>query len=63
MAYYFECETCRTKEVFSIPTYSEEKVRFHKAKKQDFETVICSSCVSSKTRLKGNFIIIEKGNN
>jgi len=62
MAYYFECETCRTKEVFSIPTYSEEKVHFHKAKKQDYETVICSSCVSSKTRLKGNYIIIEKGN-
>ena len=62
MAYYFECETCRTKEVFSIPTYSEEKVHFHKGKKQDFETVICTSCISQKKRLKDNYIIIQKGN-
>lgn len=62
MAYYFECETCGTKEVFSIPTYSEEKVYFYKGKKQDYETVICSSCISQRKRLQGNHIIIEKGN-
>jgi len=33
-----------------------------RGKKQDYESVICSSCVSQKTRLKGNYIIIEKGN-
>jgi len=62
MAYYFQCETCKTKEVFSIPTFSEKKVHFHKGKMQDYESVICTGCISQKKRLKGNYIIIEKGN-
>ena len=62
MAYFFECETCNTKEYFN--TYENPYIApTLKAKKQDYETVICSSCITSKTRLKGNYIIIEKGNN
>ena len=62
MAYYFECETCNTKEYFN--TYKNPYIApTLKAKKQDYETVICSSCVSQKVRLKGNYIIIEKGKN
>ena len=58
MAYYFVCETCRTKETFGTTKLFEE---IPMAKKQDYESVICSSCITSKTRLKCNYIIIEKG--
>ena len=62
MAYFFECESCNTKEYFN--TYENPYIApILKAKKQDDESVICSSCIASKTRLKGNYIIIEKGNN
>jgi hypothetical protein len=27
-------------------------------KKQDYETVVCTICISKKVRLKGNYIII-----
>ena len=63
MAYYFECETCNSKEFFN-DTYNTEKFGYlntPKAKKQSYETVICKSCISKKVRLKGNYIIIEKG--
>ena len=60
MAYFFECNECNYKEhfndQFSIPKQALE------GKLNDYESVICSSCVSQKTRLKGNYIIIEKGN-
>lgn len=60
MAYYFECNTCNYRETFNdqfkIPSQAL------KGKLNDYESVICSSCVSQRTRLKGNYIIIEKGN-
>ena len=57
MAYYFECETCNTKEYFN--TYENPYIApTLKAKKQSYETVICKSCISKKVRLKGNYIII-----
>jgi len=55
MAYFFKCETCGKKETFpKRKMYDESK----EGKKQDFETVVCVSCVSKKVRLKGNLIII-----
>jgi len=63
MAYYFECETCKDKQFFNYVMQSEYYgFKTPIGKKQDDEIVICSSCVASKTRLKGNYIIIEKGN-
>ena len=61
MAYYFNCNECNYREhfndQFNIPSKALE------GKLNDYESVICSSCVSQKTRLKGNYIIIEKGKN
>jgi hypothetical protein len=63
MAYYFECETCNTREYFSSKDLLfKYDLKTPKAKKQSYETVICKSCISKKVRLKGNYIIIEKGN-
>ena len=60
MAYYFECETCNTKEFFNYVMQSEYYgLKTPKAKKQSYETVICKSCISKKVRLKGNYIIIK----
>ena len=56
MAYYFECETCNSKETFGTTKLFEE---IPKGKKQSYETVICKSCISKKVRLKGNYIIIK----
>jgi hypothetical protein len=55
MAYYFECKDCGKKETFpKRKMYDESK----EGKKQEYETVLCISCVSNKVRLKGNLIII-----
>ena len=66
MAYYFECDTCNKKQVFSddanktkFQDYASNKlIQIFEGKKQDYETVICKSCISKKIRLKGNYIII-----
>jgi hypothetical protein len=55
MAYYFQCNECNKKETFNLTKQSEE---IKEGKKQDYETVICASCISKKVRLKGNYIII-----
>ena len=60
MAYYFKCETCNNKETFGTTKLFEE---IPKANKQSYETVICKSCISKKTRLKGNHIIINRSDN
>lgn len=57
MGYYFECETCKKKEYFNI--YDNPYIApTMKGKKQDYETVLCTSCVSKRVRLQGNHIII-----
>jgi len=59
MAYFFKCKECNYKETFNdqfnIPVKALE------GKLADYESVICNDCVSKKVRLKGNYIIIEKG--
>ena len=59
MAYYFKCESCDKEEVFR---YGEKEGVYHEycheGKKQEYETVICTNCISKKVRLKGNYIII-----
>jgi len=61
MAYFFKCNICNYKETFAdtfeIPTVALE------GSLADYESVICDSCISKQTRLKGNQIIIQKGNN
>ena len=61
MAYFFKCMECNYKETFR-DTF-EMPLKVFEGKMQDYETVICDSCISNKTRLKGNHIIIQKGNN
>ena len=72
MEYYFECETCNSKEYFNYENQTKypylNPPKYHdlntpKAKKQSNETVICDSCISKKVRLKGNHIIINRSNN
>ena len=61
MAYYFTCETCNKKEFFN-DTYDTERFGYlntPQGKKQDYETVLCTSCVSRRVRLQGNHIIIK----
>jgi hypothetical protein len=61
MSYYFKCESCDHQETFGdtfeIPTKALE------GSLADYESVICSSCISNKTRLKGNHIIINRRTN
>ena len=57
MAYYFQCNECGKKETFNLTKQSEE---IKEGKKQDYETVVCTTCISKKVRLKGNYIIIWK---
>ena len=61
MAYFFKCNICNYKETFAdtfeIPTVALE------GSLADYESVICDSCISKQTRLKGNQIIIQKGQN
>ena len=56
MSYYFKCETCNKKEIFAENT--NDKNQIAKGKKQDYETVICKTCIAKKVNLKGNYIII-----
>jgi len=59
MAYYFQCNECNKKEFFNYVMQSEYYgLKTPEGKKQDYETVICSTCINKKVRLKGNYIII-----
>jgi len=58
MAYFFKCKECDYKETFN-DTFEMPLVALE-GSLNDYESVICSSCVTSKTRLKGNYIIIER---
>ena len=61
MGYFFKCKECNYKETFAdtfeIPTVALE------GKLNDYESVICSSCITHKIRLKGNHIIITRRSN
>ena len=61
MAYFFKCNICKYKETFA-DTF-EMPLEVFEGKMQDYESVICDSCISKQTRLKGNQIIIQKGQN
>jgi len=58
MAYFFKCKECNHKETFAdtfeIPLVALE------GKLADYESVICSGCITHKIRLKGNHIIINR---
>ena len=60
MDYYFKCESCGKEERFALRDdngeYNARLLR--EGKKQEYETVICTTCISKKVRLKGNYIII-----
>jgi len=58
MAYFFKCNDCNYVETFNDQFNIPKKAL--EGKLNDYESVICSSCVTSKTRLKGNYIIIER---
>jgi len=72
MAYYFSCNECNTTSLFDNGSITNidpienylllRNIRGGSISLNQNESVICSSCVSTKTRLKGNYIIIEKGN-
>ena len=72
MAYYFSCNECNTTSLFNNGSITNidpienylllRNIRGGSISLNQNESVICSSCVSTKTRLKGNYIIIEKGN-
>ena len=55
MAYYFECAECGKKQTFGLTKLFEE---INEGQKQEYATVICTTCISKKVRLKGNYIII-----
>ena len=55
MAYYFQCNECGKKETFGSTKLFEE---INEGKKQEEESVICTTCISKKVRFKGNYIII-----
>ena len=64
MAYFFRCDSCDHKETFSyVMNTNYYGLAVNEGKKQSNETVICSSCVSNRTRLKGNYIIINRRTN
>jgi len=73
MAYYYSCNECDITNIFDdgfitnidpIEDYLLlRNIRGGAINVDQNESVICSSCVSTKTRLKGNYIIIEKGKN
>ena len=58
MAYFFKCKECNYKETFN-DTFEMPLVALE-GSLNDYERVICSGCVTKKTRLKGNYIIIER---
>ena len=65
MAYYYSCSDCDHIEYFG---YLGLKVDNKVAKQFNIlggqlsknQTVLCSSCISKKTKLKGNHLIIER---
>ena len=64
MAYFFKCKVCDHKETFNyVMNTSYYGLAVNEGKKQLNETVICSSCITNKTRLKGNYIIINRRTN
>jgi len=64
MAYYFKCMECNFKQTFNyVMNTNYYGLAVNEGKKQPNETVICDSCISKKTRLKGNHIIINRSNN
>ena len=58
MAYFFKCKECDYKETFN-DTFEMPLVALE-GSLNDYESVICSGCVTKKTRLKGNYIKIER---
>ena len=54
MAYYFKCAECGKKETFGTTKLFEE---INEGKKQEYETVVCTTCINKKVRLKGNYTI------
>jgi len=67
MAYFFKCKVCDHKEtfadiVFPFPPFEIPLVALE-GSLQDYESVICNSCITYKTRLKGNYIIINRRTN
>ena len=58
MTIQFNCKECNHKETFAdtfeIPLVALE------GSLADYESVICSSCITNKIRLKGNHIIINR---
>ena len=58
MAYFFKCKECDYKETFN-DTFEMPLVALEGSLAQ-YESVICSGCVTKKIRLKGNYIIIER---
>ena len=58
MAYFFKCNDCNYVETFNDQFNIPEKAL--EGSLNDYESVICSGCVTKKTRLKGNDIIIER---
>ena len=64
MSYYFKCEICDHQETFNyVMNTNYYGLAVSQGSKQSNETVICSSCISNKTRLKGNHIIINRRTN
>ena len=71
MAYYYSCNECNTTSLFDNGSITNidpiqdylilRNIRGGSISLDQNESVICSSCASTKTRLKGNYIIIEKG--
>tara|TARA_R110000850_G_scaffold40538_1_gene104305 strand:+ start:283 stop:465 length:183 start_codon:yes stop_codon:yes gene_type:complete len=58
MAYFFKCKECNHKETFN-DTFEMPLVALE-GSLADYESVICSGCITNKTRLKGNHIIINR---
>ena len=42
----------------TLSWWSKQSDEVKEGKKQEYETVICTTCISKKVRLKGNYIII-----
>ena len=58
MGYFFKCNDCNYVETFNDQFNIPQKAL--EGSLNDYESVICSGCVTKKTRLKGNYIIIER---
>ena len=58
MAYFFKCNDCNYIETFNDQFNIPQKAL--EGSLNDYESFICSGCVTKKIRLKGNYIIIER---